>query len=215
MTEHSDDSAPIEEKPKPHRQTARQDLIDVLAKKLAKKLVKQLTSKAEKPIQDFRANLPKDAYAIRQLPFYATTLNTLKWQRDNYLVGESYANRNQETTSLFYYSRMPLDATCLGHLQIVHLGSWFVPSATIKESLLPIVVALPLGSLYEPIVGTVANAIPLAQPLLDAAVKHSLIDFMQNPMWRHVIKTQTKGYIGNPNQNGESNEREKKNSKED
>jgi hypothetical protein len=63
--------------------------------------------------------------------------------------------------------------------------------------------------------GTVVNAIPLAQPLLDAAVKYILIDFMQNPMWRHAIKTQTKGYIGNPNQNGENNAREKNNSKED
>jgi hypothetical protein len=91
---------------------------------------------------------------------------------------------------------MPYDATALGSIQLVHLGSWFIPSPTVKNALLPIVVSLPSGALREPILNATVNAIPLAQPLLDQAVKYSMLQFIKNPDWREVIKNRTRGYIG-------------------
>lgn len=187
--------------------TARQDLIDILAQKI----VKQFKDKGEKPLDEYVKTklLPKDSKKIRDLPFYDTTFKAIQWQRDNYFVGPKYANLNRNpksSLSSLLHTRMPLDATCLGHIQLCQFGIGFVPSSTTKEMLLPIVISLPRGSLYQPIVDAVSNAIPLGQPLLDSAVKHSLSTFLQDPQWRYVIKTQTQGYIGiNPNTNNNNN----------
>jgi hypothetical protein len=170
---------------------------------LAKRLVKTATEKAQKPIQQLRENLPSNPEEIRKLPFYDATLQTLQWQRDNYLVGTDYADQRklERPLRISPIPRMPYDATALGSIQIVNLGSWFIPSPTVKDALLPIVVSLPSGALKEPITNAVANAVPLAQPQLDRVVKNSLKAFMQNPHWRQVIKNRTKGYIGRRDSN--------------
>jgi hypothetical protein len=172
--------------------SARQKIIELFAKRL----VKNATEKAQKPIQQLCDNLPSDAQAIRKLPFYDSTLQAIQWQRDNYLVGKEYAERRTTRQGIDSPSpRMPFDATALGNLQIVKLGSWFVPSTTVKDALLPIVISLPSGALREPILNTTVNAIPLAQPLVDRAVKNAMLEFMDNPHWRQVIKNQSNRYM--------------------
>jgi hypothetical protein len=90
---------------------------------------------------------------------------------------------------------MPFDSTALGNIQIVNLGASFIPSQTIKDALLPIVLNLPSGALKNTITDAVANAIPLAQPQLDRAVKDSLLSFMDNPEMRQMIKSRAGGLV--------------------
>ena len=195
MTSEGTTAEEVETTQKKEKHTARQDFIDLLARKF----VENATKKAEKPLQQLCENLPSNTEEVRNLPFYNSTLRAIQWQRDNYLVGKYYANQRRSILdgdfSTGYFDtpiHMPYDATALGSVQIIKLGSWFIPSATIQNALLPIVVGLPSGALKETIVHTVANAIPLAQPPLDRAVKSSMLQFMENPHWRQVIKTRTK-----------------------
>ena len=92
--------------------------------------------------------------------------------------------------------RIPFSSTALGHVQLVNIGQWFLPSATMKGALLPIVVDLPLGGLYNVALTATVNSIPLGQPIVDRALKNALINFMSNPYWRQIIKNQsTKGIM--------------------
>lgn len=157
-------------------------------------------------------HLPKDKDDVREkLPFYDATIESIKHQRDVYLLGDAHKQKDQlvdipnksdrvarfvfplgaTSRSIQNTPKMPLDATALGYTQIVHLGSWFVPSATIKESLLPIVVSLPSNSLRDTITSTVTNAIPLAQPPLDTAMKNAVMGVIQDPQIREMIKSRT------------------------
>jgi hypothetical protein len=104
---------------------------------------------------------------------------------------------------------MPRDATASGYIQIVNLGSWFIPSSTVKESLLPIVVSLPSGPLKDTITNTVCNAIPLAQPPLDRAVKNAILGFIDSPQMRQMVKNRTEKILkvndGNKKNSGNNN----------
>ena len=177
--------------------TSRQELIGLLANGFIEKGI----AKAQEPLQQVLQNLPMDPAAVRNLPFYTTTLTAIQYQRDAYLVGPDYAERRRHEKEDYLapppvLGQMPYDATALGSMQIANLGSWFLPSATVKDALLPIVVSLPNGALKETIVLGVVNAIPLAQPIVDEAVKNSVLEVIQNPYWRQVIKNRTKGFIG-------------------
>lgn len=183
----------------------RNDLIGILANKVVDGIHKNLDPDGPLIQQLLEQHLPKDQVSVRtKLPFYESTVDALKYQRDNYLLGTSYANKRQvhldRAKRLFPPSqrfsapggpRMPRDATALGYSQIVNLGSWFVPSETIMEALLPIVISLPSGVLKETITSTVANAIPLAQPLLDVAMKNAVMGVIQDPQIRQMIKSRT------------------------
>jgi hypothetical protein len=174
------------------RLSPRADLIDILASRV----VKIINENVEEPIQQALDRLPADSASVRKLPFYDATFETLRFQRDNYLVGPSYAERKerqrrQPFPSTRFIPQMPFDATALGHIQLVHVGAWFIPSETIRTALLPIVVSLPSGALKDPIINTVSTAIPLAQPPLDRAVKSAILDVMDNPHMRQLVKNRT------------------------
>lgn len=174
------------------RPSPRADLIDILAGRV----VKILNEKAEEPIQQALDRLPADSASVRALPFYDSTLEALRFQRDSYLVGPAYADRKekqrrQRLPPSRSIPQMPFDATALGHIQLVHVGAWFIPSETIRTALLPIVLSLPSGALKEPIVNTVSTAIPMAQPPLDRAVKNAILDVMDNPHMRQLVKNRT------------------------
>jgi len=183
--------------------SARQDIINLLAGRLAKAAVE----KAQKPLEKIKEQLPQDSKEVRELPFYDAALQAIQYQRDNYLVGSGYARSQQQrrtnsisqplalSDSLRHFSSLPYDSNALGSIQIAQLGSWFIPSPTVKDALLPIVLTLPSGSLRSPILNSTVNAIPLAQPLVDHAVKSSLMTFMSNSEWRQVIKLRTQGLI--------------------
>lgn len=164
--------------------------------------------------------------AIKDTELYKLTLHSLQWQRDNYLVGKEYADQRRhqrrgggggkktdDTTvpamnegvlveqraldsGLSPY-QIPFDATAFGNIQLASLTSWFIPSQAVHYSLLPIVVELPGGYLYQPILQATANLIPLSQSNLDYVVKDQLLWFFKNSEWRSFIKSNTKGYITN------------------
>ena len=176
--------------------TPRADIVDLFARRF----VASATKKAQKPLQQLCENLPSDKETVRKLPLYNSTFEAVQWQRDNYLVGKEYADarklERRKRTRVEPPPTMPYDSTALGSMQIIRLGSWFIPSPTVKSALLPIVVSLPNGLLHDTILNATVNALPLAQPPLDRAVKYSMLQFMGNPHWREVIKHRTKGFIG-------------------
>jgi hypothetical protein len=178
-------------------QTVRQDITDLLARRIVRRIEQQLHE--THVLEQVKEKLPASTEEIRALPFYGSTLNALRYQRDNYLVGPGYANRRQRLRDrgLMNYPiyRMPFDSTALGNVQIVNFGASFIPSETVKDLLLPIVLSLPSGVLKETITDAVANAIPLAQPQLDSAVKNSLLSFMDNPEMRQMIKSRAGGLV--------------------
>ncbi|KAL3921551.1 MAG: hypothetical protein SGARI_006655 [Bacillariaceae sp.] len=166
------------------------------------RMVAAIDENAEAPIEKaLDDHLPKDAEAVRKLPFYNNTLEALRYQRDNYLVGTKYAERSEKQRQgrLFpsprLFPRMTRDATALGHIQIVDVGSWFIPSSTIKESLMPIVIALPSTTWREPITTSVSNAIPVAQPSLDGAMKSAILNFIDSPQNRQMVKNRTQNIL--------------------
>jgi hypothetical protein len=191
---------------------------------LANKVVKVINANAEKPIQNaLDEHLPKDSESVRNLPFYNSTVEAIRYQRDNYLVGTVYATRKEDQrqrvaaqrTRLFTpptgrfigagSPRMPRDATALGYIQIVNLGSWFIPSSTIKESLMPIFLSLPSGALRETITNAVSNSIPLAQPPLDRAVKNAIMGFIDSPQMRQMVKNRTEKILKVKDNSGGNN----------
>lgn len=149
--------------------------------------------------------------SIRETELYRLALTNLQWQRDNYLVGKDYAEQRKtqrymeqdvsvEKTALnggLFPYKIPVDATALGNVQLAALGSWFIPSKAVHYSLLPIVLDLPLGSSFVPILKATANLIPLFQGNLDLVLKRQILSILNNQEWRNLIKTSTKGYIAN------------------
>lgn len=168
---------------------ARHEIIDMIAKRV----VKITEAKAEKPLADLCEKLPSSRTEIRNLPFYGSTLEALKYQRDNYLVGTKFAEEKKKSDRPSI--RMPYDGTALGSIQTVNLGSWFIPSPTVKNAVLPIILSLPSGTLREPILNATVNTIPLAQPSLNQVVKDSMLQVMEDPYWRDVMKSRTNTYI--------------------
>lgn len=176
--------------------SVRQDLIDIFAKQIVSKFHKN----ADKPIEQMKNMLPSTADEVRDLPFYESTLEAVRYQRDNYLVGTTYAERRTRQRPQGIHApplhRITYYPNALANIQLLAVGASFIPSQTVQKALLPIVVGLPSGVLRDPITNAVANAIPLAQPQLDRAVKNSVLAFMGNPHWRQVIKNRAGGYMG-------------------
>jgi len=182
----------------------RNDLIDILADKAVDGINDNLDPEGPVIQQRLEKYLPMDKESVRtKLPFYESSIDAIKYQRDSYVLGNLYANKKElhrdRVKRLFPPSlqvsagspKMPYNATALGYIHLVNLGSWFVPSETVREALLPLVVALPSGILKDTITSTVANAIPLAQPPLDDAMKNAVMRVIQDPQIRQMIKSRT------------------------
>lgn len=197
---------------------ARKRLLDAVAKRLVETAEPKIRSLVEQ-VQD---RLPKEKEQVRNLPFYNSTLQALQYQRDQYLMGTKYAEQKakqpkrqpgselnaSERTSRSFGSKSnrvvtpvinPLkatyDPTSMASQQLIPLGASFLPSPTVHDALLPIVVGLPNGALREPILNAAVNSIPMAQPALNDAVKNSMIQFLSNPHWKEVVQNQTRGTL--------------------
>jgi hypothetical protein len=105
------------------------------------------TSKAAEAGPAFQIDdyIPQDRAELRETKLFKSTYELLQWQRDNYLVGFEYANWIKKHR-IKYPDRVmdaPYDKTALGHQQIAGLLAWFIPTDTVRQALLPIVVDLP------------------------------------------------------------------------
>jgi hypothetical protein len=194
-------------------------LLDIVSKEITKKFlnleVAQEGEDKKKTLEEVGGQVfveeTTEPGTIRDTELYKLALGNLQWQRDNYLVGKDYADQRKsqrnldqdvpvEQTALdggLYPYKIPFNATALGNIQLTGLGSWFIPSKAVHNSLLPLVVALPSGLLHIPILRATADLIPLSQGNVDLAVKNQLLWIFDNQQWRDVIKSSTKGYITN------------------
>lgn len=146
----------------------------------------------------------------RGSPLYGTTLQAVQWQRDNYLMGQDYADKRKIAREIrpgFLFlpriGSVKSEPKALGNIQIAQLGSWFIPSPAVKQALMPVVLQQPRGSLYQPALSGIIGLIDSQQSNIDAMVKQSVLDMLEQERWRHLIMNSTKGYIADRNNNRE------------
>jgi len=169
------------------------------------KLISAITSRLDQWI-------PEDSEALRQSKVYQEAYKAIEWQRDNYVVGRDYANWRKKMRKgedrgsgmgivggLDQYHvvlpPVPYEETALAHAQLANLAANFIPSPTVKQALVPLVVTLPCGPLLQPARNSLVNVIVGSQYNLDKVIKSSILTFLNNPANRAMIKNSTKGYI--------------------
>jgi len=184
--------------------------------------------------------------SMRDMELYQHALSSIKYQRDSYIMGRSYANvrkiqrESQPQSTLipsddgtddaqpwtnkqqqqqryqledimrFNHGIIPDDSLAKSHL--VGIASWFLPSATVVDSLRPTVVWLlspPIygryhnhgdgsvvgGPLHQPFVRAVKDLVPLSQSLVDSVVKENVIWALKDNEWKAWMKGTTGGYV--------------------
>jgi hypothetical protein len=160
--------------------------------------------------------VPHDPIALRQAPLYKGALQLLQYQRDNYLVGTEYADwrkrdRQRQENQPFYTPAsilrrssiltdlwdIPYDATALGHGHVANLASGFIPTSTLRNVLVPVLIDLvqPTCPLYQLIQETTSNVIVGQQSNLEQTIKNQMLQFLNNPKNREAIKSSTKGML--------------------
>jgi hypothetical protein len=157
------------------------------------------TSKAAGPSFKIDDYIPQDRVELRETKLYQSTHELLQWQRDHYLVGFEYANWRKKQRPKYpdRVIEVPYDKSALGHAQIAGLAAWFIPTDTVRQALLPIVV---LGYLPDQVLFPIARDASLSliasqQANLDLIIKRSLISLLKNERNREAIKNSTQGYI--------------------
>ena len=154
--------------------------------------------------------IPHDPMALRQSALYNSTLQLLQWQRDNYLVGNEYAEwrrndrlrrhkqqRYLQNIAVTNYD-IPYNQATICHHHISSLASDFIPSGTVRNLLTPIVTGLfanDTGVLFDPIKQSTINLILDQQNLLEGTIKNQLLQLLDNPRNRDAIKDSTQGII--------------------
>ncbi|GKY91141.1 hypothetical protein MPSEU_000086900 [Mayamaea pseudoterrestris] len=146
----------------------------------------------------------KNGKELRESWFFTETYKQALWQRDAYFIGPEYANwsrrrrqreQSSDTRSVkAYLTLMPYDDS-LASQQLAKIAADFIPTETVKQALLPIVLALPKGALYGTTQTALVDIIRSQQSTLDQVVKNSLIYFLDDPTNRQNIKNTTKGFI--------------------
>ena len=154
--------------------------------------------------------IPHDPFELRQSTIYKNTLQLLQWQRDNYLVGDEYADwrkndrlrqqrqqRHFQSISFTNYD-IPYNQATISHHHISSLASKFIPTATVQNLLTPIVTGIfekETGVLFDPIKQSTINLILDQQKLLEGTIKRQLLQLLDNPRNRDAIKDSTQGII--------------------
>jgi hypothetical protein len=147
---------------------------------------------------------------IEKLTIYKSTLHLLQWQRDNYLVGDEYADwrkkdrlrqekhqRYFQPISVTNYT-IPYNPTTISHHHISSLASSFIPTAAVQNLLTPIVTELfvkETGVLFDPIKQSTINLILDQEKLLEDTIKNQLLQHLDNPSNLEAIKDSTQGII--------------------
>jgi hypothetical protein len=160
--------------------------------------------------------IPKEREALREKSLFRSTYPLLQWQRDCYLVGKDYADwrraerqrrkQHQPTETVF---DIAVDPSALGHGQLVAVAAPFIPSSTVRHSLLPLVVALPAEEyLLTPATNALVSLIQSEQRNLDSLVKTSITSYLQDSNNRIAIKHSTRGYIATKYQDSSSGNNE-------
>ena len=97
-----------------------------------------------------------------------------------------------------------VNASSLGSSQLNGLFSWFIPSPTMHDALLPTVLwtIAPLSSTFPeggPLRGrinrSVCDLIPLSQSLLDGVMKQNILWVLSDESWRESVKGSSRNYL--------------------
>ena len=138
----------------------------------------------------------------RGSPAYKAILQSSQWQRDNYFMGSKYADqRRRERERRPLQVKLPRvgyvrsDPHALGLAQISRLGASFIPSDTVKQALMPIVLQQPRGALYQPALRGIISLIDSQQATVDALVRSNVLHLLEQERLRKVVANSTKGYI--------------------
>ena len=104
-----------------------------------------------------------------------------------------------------YLNKHPnVNVSSLGVSQLNELFTWFIPSTTMHEALLPTVLwtivppspTFPEGGpLRGRINRSICDLIPLSQSLLDQSMKQSLLWFLKDDAWRESVKGSSRNYL--------------------
>jgi hypothetical protein len=160
--------------------------------------------------------IPHDPIALRQTALYKGALQMLQWQRDNYLVGDEYAewrkndrvrqqqqllkhpwyNQSLQTTHESY--DLPYDEKAISHRQLSAVASNFIPTQMVQNLLTPLITGLfdvDTGVLYPPIKDATVNLIVDQQKFLEQTMKDQVLIFLDNPQNRDAMKDSTQGMI--------------------
>jgi hypothetical protein len=102
-------------------------------------------------------------------------ISLLKPQLKSYMIVDGYKGQSS-----------------LAQDQLVYFSSWFLPSDTVFFALKGLVLpqlSPPYGEPLQNIaINAICNSLPLAQPLLDNVVKHSVIHVLSEPWYRNWVK---------------------------
>lgn len=166
-----------------------------------------------------------DKVIEQHVPLYDLLSQTIKYHRDSYLTGSTYANiqrfrrtqkygvgQTHNAAGFMSWSHMPFliskkeESSANLHLQ--GFIKWFIPSQTMIELVRPTVkwtISPPIatrtslspygGPLYTPLVQAVTNLIPLSQTMVDNILKDAVIHLLKSPEWRLWVKSTTGGYV--------------------
>mmetsp|Transcript_46440 Transcript_46440/g.68626 ORF Transcript_46440/g.68626 Transcript_46440/m.68626 type:complete len:304 (+) Transcript_46440:25-936(+) len=117
--------------------------------------------------------------------------NLAKWQLDLYLSGKPHAVP-ANTSSNDDRTEPPNTSPSLAQTQLVHLCSWFIPSQTVQNSLIPTLTWLPSeqGALRKPVINAICATLPMSQPSLDAVMKSNVDWIFTNEDWKVWAKNQ-------------------------
>ncbi|CAB9520538.1 expressed unknown protein [Seminavis robusta] len=148
------------------------------------------------------ANYMKD-HLRRGSPVYNTILQATQWQRDNYLMGQQYADKRQREREIrpnrVFLPRIGygvrVDPNGMGLVQLSNLGASFIPSPTVKQALMPIVLQQPTTSLYQPALRGMVSLIDSQQANADMLVRQSVLDILEQERLKKLVMQSTKGYI--------------------
>lgn len=120
-------------------------------------------------------------------------------------IGTEYANKRQKLRDarpdqvflprLNHNVKIDPSTASMGYTQIVHLGSWFIPSDTVKQALMPIVLDQPRGALYPTFLRGFVTLIDSQQATVDALLKSTILDMLEQERVRKMVMNSTKGYI--------------------
>ena len=164
-------------------------------------------SHAEIASQKIAEFIKEDRQELVNSWIFKESYKQIQWQRDSYLVGTEYAVWNKrrrireqqdmlgDTRSIqTYLTLMPWDDS-LASKQLAKVASDFIPTATVKNALLPIVLKLPQSALYRPSQTALFNIIQGQQHNLDRILKNAILGALNNPNNRHNVKQKLQGMI--------------------
>lgn len=144
-------------------------------------------------------HVPTNQEELRMTQLYQSTYRLLQYHRDGFLVGQEYARwrqaERQSGRPAASLQGVPVDETALGPIHTKRLLSWFLPSATVRLAVVPLIVPIPTHQLYPLVTASTVQLIQGQQQALNALLKRTVLNFLNNPQNRGAIKNSTQGYL--------------------